>query len=79
MVIIVVLTCSFRTESKLKEHEDICKTHDYCYIKMPKKDKNVLMYNHAENASKLLYVIYAHTESLLQETDTCHNIQKSYQ
>lgn len=46
---------------------------------MPKKDKNVLMYNHGENARKLLYVIYAHTESLLQETDTCHNIQKSYQ
>ena len=29
--------CSFRTESKLKSHENVCKNHDYCYIEMPKK------------------------------------------
>ena len=23
---------SFRTENKLKEHENVCKNHDYCYI-----------------------------------------------
>ena len=28
---------SFRTENKLKTHENVCKSHDYCYTKMPKK------------------------------------------
>ena len=23
---------SFRAESKLKEHENVCKNHDYCYM-----------------------------------------------
>ena len=32
----------FRTKNKLKLHENVCKNHDYCYIKLPKKDNNIL-------------------------------------
>ena len=28
---------SFRTEFKLKSHENVYKNHNYCYIEMPKK------------------------------------------
>ena len=41
---------SFRIENKLKSHENICKNHGYCYIKMSEKDKNILKYNHVENS-----------------------------
>ena len=27
----------FRTENKLKEHENVCKNHDYRHIEMPEK------------------------------------------
>ena len=32
---------SFRTGNKLKEHENVSKNHDYCYIEMP-KEENIL-------------------------------------
>ena len=28
---------SYRTENKLKKHENICANYDYCYVEMPKK------------------------------------------
>ena len=33
---------SYRTKSKLKKHEKICKNHDFCYLKMPDVDNNIL-------------------------------------
>ena len=30
---------SYRTKEKLKKHEKACRDHDYCYVKMPDKDK----------------------------------------
>ena len=33
---------SYRTKSKLKEHEKICKNHDFCYLKMPDANQNIL-------------------------------------
>ena len=30
---------SYRTKEKLKKHENVCKDHDYCYVKMPNEDK----------------------------------------
>ena len=41
---------SFRTENKLKEHENVCKNHDYCYIELPGKS---LKYNHGEKSIKI--------------------------
>ena len=68
----------FRTENKLKEHENVCENHDYCCIEMPKKGRNILKYHHGEKAMKVSFIIYVDTESLLEKTDTWYsNLQKS--
>ena len=36
---------SFRTKNALKNHENICKDGDYCYIEMPNGESNILKYN----------------------------------
>ena len=43
----IFLNClhSFSTENKLKEHENVCKNHEYFYIEMP-QEKSILKYNH---------------------------------
>ena len=33
---------SYRTEDKLKNHENVCKSNGYYYIEMSKEDNNVL-------------------------------------
>ena len=30
-------------KNKFKEHKNLCKNHDYCYIEMP-KEENILKY-----------------------------------
>ena len=40
---------------------------------MPKKDKHVLKYNRGEKSMKLLFLVDADTESLLEKIDTCHS------
>ena len=39
---------SFRTENKLKSHENVCKNHAYCCVKVPEKFENILKYNRAK-------------------------------
>ena len=56
---------SFTTEYALKEHENVCKDHDYCYVKIPDKDNNRLKYNSGEKCMKVPFVIYADSECLL--------------
>ena len=29
---------SYRTANKLKNHEDLCKNHDFCNLKLPKPE-----------------------------------------
>ena len=69
---------SFRTENKLKEHENVCKNHDCCYVAMT-KEQNILKHNHGENSMKMPFIIYADMESLLDKTDTCQKILKDHQ
>ena len=47
----------FRTQHKLKVHENIGKIHDYCDTEMPEKDNNILKYNHGEKSMKTSFVI----------------------
>ena len=39
---------SFRTESKLNSHENVCKDQAYCHMIMPEEGKNNLNYNQAK-------------------------------
>ena len=67
---------SFSTENKLKEHENVCKIHNYCHKEMPKKGKNRLKYNHGEKPMKVPFIIYADTEPLLEKIDTFYSNPK---
>ena len=33
---------SYTTKNKLKRHEKICKDHDFCHVKMPNKNNEIL-------------------------------------
>ena len=64
---------SYRTENKLKNHYNICKNHDGCYVEMPQEDNKILKYNHGEKSMKYPFVTYPYLECLLKKMDTCHN------
>ena len=64
---------SYRTKDNLKKHYNVCKNHDYCYIEMPKECNKILKYNNGENSMKVLLIIYADLESLLEKMSTYHN------
>ena len=66
---------SFSTENKLKEHENVCENHDYCYIEIPKKE-SILTYNHGGKSVKVPFIIFADMVSLLNKIYTCHNNSK---
>ena len=36
---------SFRTENKLKCHENVCKNEDFCAIVWPSQNKSILKFN----------------------------------
>ena len=65
--------CAYSTKNKLEEHNKICKNHNYCHVEMPTKDNNTIKYNHGEKSMKLLFVIYADLECLLEKMSTCIN------
>ena len=43
---------SYRTKSKLKKHEKVCKDHDSCDIEMPDEDNKILKYILGEKSLK---------------------------
>ena len=49
----------YRAENKTKKHENVCKNHNYCYVKMPNEDNKILKYNHGEKSMKVSFIIYA--------------------
>ena len=64
---------SYSTKNKLESRKKICENRDYCYVEMPTKDNNIKKYNHREKSMKLLFVIYADLECLLEKMSTCIN------
>ena len=70
---------SYRTISKLKKHKKICKNHDFCHLKMPDVDNNILESKPGEKSLKNAFIIYADLECLLLKMNTCNNNpNKSY-
>ena len=65
--------CSFRTKNALKNHENLCREHNYCYLDMPDKGNNILKYNPGEKSMKIRDVILLDIESLLEKISTCGN------
>ena len=64
---------SYRTKNKLKAHKKICENHDFCHVKMPTKDNNIIKYNQGEKSIKLPFIIYADLECLLKKMSICYN------
>ena len=71
--------CSFRTENALKNHENACKNHDYCYIKMPDKYNNIREYNPGEKSMKIPFAIYGDFECMLEKMSSVAIIPKNHQ
>ena len=70
---------SYTTEKKTEKHERICYDNDFCYLKMPDDDNNILEYISGEKSPKVSFIIYADLECLLKKTNTClNNPDKSY-
>ena len=70
---------SYRTKSKLKKHGKICKNHDFCHLKMPDVDNNILESKPGKKSLKSAFIIYADLECLLSKMNTCNNNpNKSY-
>ena len=70
---------SFRTESALNKHIELCKDNKFCQIELPSKNKNFNYHKPGSKALKMNYVIYADFEILLIPYHTCdnkHNITK---
>ena len=58
---------SFRTENKLKSHEQVCKNKNFCGILMPSEKDNILEFNQYMNSDKVPYIIYADMDSLIKK------------
>ena len=64
---------SYRTKNKLESHKKISENLDYCHVEVPTKDNNIIKYNHGEKSMKVLFIIYADLECLLEKMSTCIN------
>ena len=64
---------SYKTKSKLKKHEKICKNHNFCHLKMPDVDHNILVSKPGKKLLKHPFIIYADLECLLLKMNTCNN------
>ena len=68
----------YRTKNKLEAHKKIYENRDYCHVEMPTKDNNTIKYNQGEKSIKLLFVVYADLECLVEKMSTCYyNPEKS--
>ena len=58
---------SFRTENRIKLHDDICKNHDYCHLKMPKACNKILKFNQ-KHKSMMIPLLSRQTQNGYQKT-----------
>ena len=73
------LCCSYNTKNALKNHEERCNKHNYCYPIMPNKYNNILEYKHREKSLKGLFVIELGIECILKKEHSYqNNFEKSY-
>ena len=64
---------SFRTESALKKHTELCKNNKFCEVKLAKQGKNSKYHKPGTKALTMTYVIYPDLEALLKPYHTCDN------
>ena len=66
---------SFRTENKLKSHEKVCKTKEFCGIVIPSEKDNILEFNQYKKS----YIIHADIECLIKKNRwVCQQFRKIF-
>ena len=60
-------------KNKLKSHEKVCKSKDFCGIAMQSPKGNILQFNQYMKSDKMSYISYADHESLIKKIDGCAN------
>ena len=58
---------SFRTKSKLRTHEKVCKNKDFFGIVMPSEKDKILEFNQYMMSDKMPCIIYAYIEPLIKK------------
>ena len=53
-------------QKNLKKPESVCNDHDYCYAEMPNEENKILEYHQGEESLKVLFMIYADLQVLLE-------------
>ena len=61
---------SYRAKSKLKKHEKICKNHDFCHLKMPDVNNNILESKPGKKSLTHPFIIYADLQCLLSKMNS---------
>ena len=64
---------SFRCQSTLEKHTQLCEDHDYCKIKLPEKGKNIKKHKYGTKPLRLNDMIYLVLECVLFKYDSCSN------
>ena len=64
---------SYTTKRKLKQHERVCKDHDFCDTVIPDEENKILNYKPGKKSLKVPFIIYADLECLLKKINTCQN------
>ena len=68
---------SYRTETKLKEHEQMCVNNNFAMIKMPDEKNKYVSSTPSKNTLKNPFIIYADLECLLYPISTCDNTNEN--
>ena len=70
-----VLYCfhSYRTLNKLKNHEELCKKHDYCNLELPNEENKYLSSTSGKKSLKAPFIIYADLECFLVKMNSNEN------
>ena len=64
---------SFRTESTLKKHVELCEDNKFCQVQLPEPCKNFKYHKPGSKSLKTNHVIYADFETLLIPYQKCDN------
>ena len=60
---------SYTTENKLKKNNKVCENHEYCCVEMLEEDNKISKYNQGGKSMKVISIIYADLESLLEKNE----------
>ena len=63
----------FATGNKDHSHKNVYENKDFCNIVMPSEDNKLLEFNQYQKPDKVLFIIHADPECLIEKIDGCKN------